>query len=368
MNSKDRFNFSTDKNGMLTQDSIDKLLDSVKKPLKVVMTGITGFVGSHLAEYILSLNQDIKVYGLTRWRSPKDNLSNIYNKVILFNADLRDLGSMVRQFDEIRPDIIMHLAAASYVQSSFNSPIDTLATNVIGTANLLEAVRILREENNSFNPIIGVASSSEVYGQVDPEDTPTKETCQLRPASPYAVSKVGEDMIALQYWLSYRIRTIRSRAFNHEGPRRGEVFFSSSFAKQLAAIKLGLMPGEIHVGNLNSIRTICDVRDMVRAYWLMVNKCDPGEVYNIGGNVTETVGDVLKELIRLSGVNPKPKVIIDPNRLRPSDVTLQIPCVDKFKGKTGWEPEISLEQTLKDTLDYWGKELTINPWKITEVE
>jgi len=688
---------------------------------KVLITGITGFVGSHLAEYIVNFKEKHKIYGICRWRSPKDNLANIYNRVTLVNADLSDLPSLVSSIKDVRPDVVFHLAAQSYVLTSFSSPIHTLWTNVIGTSNLLEAVRTVEidpvihvcscydektevltkrgflkyheiKENDlvvsidpatrviNYRPIkkiiiqdykgpmkhiktrsvdllitpnhrlifstkpggdlrfkrvnaikkpgsrcyfpqgkylgkteskirIGTevyttedifylmglyigdgyskvsikeianksglrrpdflkfakdskgrfkqiragkdiktfchsnrvflaipdrdkarksaieclkrlnikyrlyereiyfsskefveffnnighsaetkdipewvfdydskylksiyqglidsdgyyygtgerfqtistklsesfsklclflgkfatvskgrssgasidgriiksresyifsisnnsrliegrniesfcyegkvwcleidnthnfvvrrngktvfcGNSSEVYGQVTEKDIPIKETCPFRPASPYAVSKVGEDMLALQYWLSYKMRTIRTRMFSHTGVRRGDVFSMSFFAKQAAAGELGLKEPVIYVGNLKSVRTFCDVRDAVRAYWIMVSKCKPGEVYNIGGNRTMTVGEALEILLSFS--KKKFKIEVDPKLIRPSDVTLQIPCIDKFKNETGWEPEIPIEETFKDMLDYWREELKRCPWK-----
>jgi GDP-mannose 4,6-dehydratase len=317
---------------------------------KILITGITGFVGSHLAEYIFGLNQGHEVYGLCRWRSPRDNIRNIYNQIMMLEADLFDLGGMIRHLDTVRPDVIFHLAAQSYVLTSFNTPVQTLWTNVIGTTNLLEAVRILR-----IDPVIHICSSSEVYGQVGQEDIPIKETCPFRPASPYAVSKVGEDMVAYQYWVSYGIKTIRTRMFTHTGPRRGDVFAMSFFGKQIAAAELGLREPVVSVGNLQSVRTFCDVRDAVEAYWLLVTKCPPGEVYNIGGNRTLTIGEALD--IMLSYSKTRCEVRVDPKLLRPSDVTLQIPCIDKFRNETGWTPKIRLEKTLSDILDYWRQEL-----------
>lgn len=328
--------------------------------MKILITGITGFVGSHLAEYILGLKERHKVYGICRWRSPRENLRNIYNKIDLVEADLCDLSALIRHLETIKPNVIFHLGAQSYVLTSFNSPIQTLCTNAIGTTNLLEAVRITK-----IDPVIHVCSSSEVYGQVDEKDVPIKETCPFRPASPYAVSKVAEDMIAYQYYISYGMKTIRTRMFTHSGARRGDVFVLSSFAKQIAAAELGLREPVVLVGNLKSVRTFCDVRDAVRAYWILVNKCKPGEVYNIGGNRTMTVGEALYILLSLSKI--KIKVKVDPQLLRPSDVTLQIPCIDKFKDETGWQPEIPLEKTLEDILQYWREELKISPWKALTV-
>ncbi len=227
----------------------------------------------------------------------------------------------------------------------------TLENNVIGTANLLEAVRTLKLATG-YDPVIHICSSSEVYGQVKENEVPITEMNTFRPASPYAVSKTGEDMLALQYWLSWKIKTIRTRMFTHTGPRRGEVFAESNFAKQVAAIEAGAQPPVVKVGNLNSVRTFADVRDTVRGYWLLATKCTPGEVYNIGGVETMTIGEMLNKLIAMSTVKDI-KIEVDQARLRPSDVTLQIPSIDKFVKETNWKPEISFDQTLLDMLNYW---------------
>ena len=319
--------------------------------MKAFISGVTGFVGSHLAEYILENHSGVEVTGLLRWRSPKKNIRSILNKTNLCYGDLQDLPSLKKVLVENRPDYIFHLAAQSYVDFSFIAPIETLGTNVIGTCNLLEAVRELKQADG-YDPVIHICSSSEVYGQVREDEVPIRESNPLRPASPYAVSKVGEDMLGFQYWLSWGIKTIRTRMFTHTGPRRGEVFVVSNFAKQVASIEAGRQEAVIKVGNLDSVRTFSDVRDAVKAYWLLVNKCKPGEVYNIGGVDTMTIGEMLHKLLAMSNVN-NIKVEVDPARLRPSDVTLQIPCVEKFQKVTGWKPEIPFETTLKDTLEYW---------------
>ena len=313
--------------------------------MKVLITGITGMVGSHLAEYFLSSFPEIEVHGLVRWRSPLRNIQKILPRVRLHQGDLRDLNSLVVLLREVRPDRIHHLAAQSYVDMSFIAPADTLNSNIIGTVNLMDAVRIV-----GISPRIHICSSSEVYGQVLPDEVPIKESTPLRPASPYAVSKVGEDMIAFQYGLSYRLDLVRTRMFTHTGPRRGDVFAESSFARQIAEIELDRQNGPVRVGNLDSVRTLADVRDAVRAYKLLLDKCPGGEVYNIGGNETMTVGDILKTLKSLARV-PIDHVV-DPARLRPSDVTLQIPDTSKFHSATGWQPQIPARQTLSDLLDY----------------
>lgn len=253
----------------------------------------------------------------------------------------------MNRIKEVNPDIIFRLAAQSYVPVSFKEPKITLETNIIGTLNLLEAVRHFK-----LDPIIHICSSSEVYGQVREDELPITERNPIRPASPYAVSKVGEDLISYQYYLSYGLKTIRSRMFTHTGPRRGEVFVVSAFAKQIAMIEQGLKEPILKVGNLDSVRTFLDVRDAVRAYWLLVTKCPPGEVYNIGGIETMKVGEMLEKLLKLSTIK-NIKIEVDPERLRPSDVTLQIPSTEKFHKETGWKPEIKFDKTLEDTLNYW---------------
>lgn len=327
--------------------------------MKALITGITGFVGSHLAEYILEHHPDVEVCGLVRWRSPKQNIEAITDQVALRYGNLQDFPSLRSILAEHQPDIIFHLAAQSYVDFSFIAPIDTLETNVVGTANLLEAVKQLKQ-SQGYDPVIHICSSSEVYGQVREDEIPIREDNPLRPASPYAVSKVGEDMLALQYWLSWKIRTIRTRMFTHTGPRRGEVFVVSNFAKQIVSAEAGMADPVVKVGNLDSVRTFSDVRDAVRAYWLIAQKCEPGEVYNIGGTETMTIGQMLDKLLAMSTLKGI-EVQVDPARLRPSDVTLQVPCVDKFHGATGWKPEIPFEKTLKDTLEYWRNLLCKSP-------
>jgi len=327
--------------------------------MKALITGITGFVGSHLAEYILEHHPEVEVCGLVRWRSPKQNIEAILNRVVLHYGNLQDFPSLTSILAEHKPDIIFHLAAQSYVDFSFIAPIDTLETNVVGTANLLEAVKQLRQ-SEGYDPTIHICSSSEVYGQVREDEIPIREDNPLRPASPYAVSKVGEDMLALQYWLSWKIRTIRTRMFTHTGPRRGEVFVVSNFAKQIVSAEAGLADPVVKVGNLDSVRTFSDVRDAVRAYWLIAEKCEPGEVYNIGGTETMTIGQMLDKLLAMSTLKGI-EVKVDPARLRPSDVTLQVPCVDKFHEATGWKPEIPFEKTLGDTLEYWRNLLCKSP-------
>ena len=313
--------------------------------MRILITGITGMVGSHLAEFILANHPSVEVNGLVRWRSPLDNIKEIRSRITLHEAELRDLNSLVQMLRTVQPERIFHLAAQSYVMASFQSPADTVHTNVIGTLNLLDAVRLAE-----LDPKIHVCSSSEVYGQVAESELPIRENNPFRPASPYAVSKVGEDMIGLQYFLSYGMKTIRTRMFTHTGPRRGDVFAESAFAKQIAEVEIGMRANPIRVGNLESVRTYADVRDTVRAYWLLLDKCHPGSVYNIGGTRTVSIGDVLEILESRARCSIRHEV--DPALLRSSDVTLQVPDITTFQAETDWQPEIPLEQTLSDLLDY----------------
>ena len=313
--------------------------------MKVLITGITGMVGSHLADYILNNHPDAEVSGVVRWRSPLDNIRQRLDDITLVQGELRDLSSMIQVINQVQPDRIFHLAAQSFVPISYESPGDTFTVNVIGSINLLDAVR-----NVGIDPMIHMCSSAEVYGNVDESMVPITENTPFNPASPYAVSKVGQDMLGSQYHISYGMKIIRTRMFTHSGPRRGNIFAESAFAKQIAEIELGVIPGPVMVGNLESIRTYADVRDAVRAYWALLDFCSVGEVYNIGGNRTLTIGEMLEILKSFASVPIEHEV--DPSLFRPSDVTLQIPENSKFREKTGWEPEYSMEQTMEDLLNF----------------
>lgn len=321
---------------------------------RCLITGLGGFVGSHLAEYLVE-HTDWDVYGMTRWRSPLDNLEtlipriNAKDRVHLLYGDLRDTISVQRVVREAAPDYVFHLAAQSFPRSSFDAPLDTLDTNILGTMRLLDAVR-------QFCPqaIVHVCSSSEVFGRVPKEKVPIGEECSFHPASPYAISKVGTDLVGRFYAEAYGINTQTTRMFTTTGPRRGDVFAESSFAKQIAMIEAGLIPPVVKVGNLESLRTICDVRDVVRAYHMVVTDDPiPGAYYNIGGDYTCTVGDILSALIAASKMVRHITIEVDPERLRPIDADRQIPDVRKFSAYTGWKPQIPFSKTLADLLFYW---------------
>lgn len=324
---------------------------------KALITGMTGMVGSHLADYLLE-NTDWEIHGLQRWRSPLDNILHLMDKinkkerVFVHYGDLNDQGSLIKVLEDVKPDYIFHLAAQSYPLTSFTAPIDTLNTNILGTARLLESVRLL-----NLKPIIHVCASSEVFGRVPKEKLPINEECTFHPASPYAISKVGTDLIGRYYAEAYDMTVMTTRMFTHTGPRRGDVFAESTFAKQIALIEAGINPPIVKTGNLDSLRTWADVRDAVRAYYMLVTiNPEKGAYYNIGGSYTCSVRDMLNKLLSLSTVKDI-KIETDPVRLRPIDADLQVPNTSKFKEHTGWEPEISFDKTMEDLLNYWREKI-----------
>ncbi|MCL6519783.1 MAG: GDP-mannose 4,6-dehydratase [Armatimonadetes bacterium] len=318
--------------------------------MRVLITGITGMAGSHLADYLLSLPEKIEVYGTFRWRSRMENVAHLEGKINLIQCELTDFSNTVRALEISKPDFIFHLAAQSYVLASWSSPTATMLENPRMQINLFEAMLLL-----GIDCPIQVALSSEEYGMVYPNELPINEDNPLRPLSPYAVSKVTQDMMAYQYYKSHGLKTIRTRAFNHEGPRRGDVFVTSNFAKQIALIEAGKQEPVIYVGNLKAKRDWSDVRDVVRAYWLAVNKCIPGEVYVIASGKCYSVEEMLNMLLDMSTV--KVEIREDPARMRPSDVMVLQGDASKFKAQTGWEPAIPLEQTLADLLNHWREEV-----------
>jgi GDP-mannose 4,6-dehydratase len=328
---------------------------------RVLITGVTGMVGSHLLDYLIA-NTDWEIWGMLRWRSPLDNISQHLDKINrgerirLVYADLRDTMSMEHAVKASRPDYVFHLAAQSYPQTSFTAPLDTLDTNIQGTERLLGALR-----EYAHDAIIHVCASSEVFGRVPKEKLPIDEECTFHPASPYAISKVGTDLVGRYYAEAYDMCVMTTRMFTHTGPRRGDVFAESTFAKQIAMIERNLLPPIVKVGNLDSLRTWADVRDAVIAYYMMVTiNPTPGAYYNIGGQYTCTVRAMLDTLIAQSTC-PDIRVEIDPERLRPIDADLQVPDTTKFQKHTGWQTTIPFEQTMSDLLDYWRDRVTKNP-------
>jgi GDPmannose 4,6-dehydratase len=334
---------------------------SSKNVPRALITGITGMVGSHLLDYLIE-NSDWEVWGLARWRSPMDNIAGHFKsindqkgRVHLIYGDLNDPISLVTAIEQAKPDYVFHLAAQSFPKTSFTAPLDTLQTNVIGTASLLEVIR-----DKCPEAIVHVCSSSEVFGRVPKDRIPIKENETFHPASPYAISKAGTDLLGRYYAEAYGINTQTTRMFTHTGPRRGDVFAESTFAKQIALAEVGLIEPIVKVGNLESLRTIADVRDAVRAYFQLVTiNPIPGAYYNIGGTHTCTIGDILQTLFDFSTLNNL-RHEIDPDRLRPIDADLQIPDTTAFSTHTGWTTQIPYEKTMLDLLNYWRDKVKSN--------
>ncbi len=311
-------------------------------------------VGSHLADFLLE-RTGWDVYGMCRWRSPLDNVAHLLpranagDRVRFLYGDLRDSISLQNVVEEARPDYVFHLAAQSYPTTSFTTPLDTYDTNIQGTARLLEVLR----RSKDLDSVIHVCASSEVYGRVAKEKVPISEECSFHPASPYAISKVGTDLVGRFHAEAYGQKVMTTRMFTHTGPRRGDVFAESTFAKQIAMIEAGQIPPLLKVGNLESLRTWADVRDAVRAYYMLVTvNPQPGAYYNIGGSYSCTIGDMLKYLLSKS-TRKDIKLESDPARMRPIDADLQVPDTRKFQAHTGWQPEIPFETTMQDLLEYW---------------
>ena len=339
--------------------------------LRALITGVTGFAGSHLAEYLLARG-DVEVYGACRWRSRLDNLSALARQgrlnrrgvdalvsreadlravvdplaVNLLQGDMADPYQMKTLIQVVKPHRIFHLAAQSFVPTSWSAPAETFRLNTVGQIHLFEAVRAA-----GIDPLIHIAGSSEEYGLVYPEEVPIKESNPFRPLSPYAVSKVAQELLAYQYHQSYGLKTVVTRGFNHTGPRHGPVLSCSSFARQIAEIEAELVPPVLYVGDLTTKRDWVDVRDVVRGYWLALEKGVPGEVYNVGSGTTRTIQSMLDLLLSMSPVSID--VRQDPARLRPSDVPVLWADDSRFRAQTGWEPQIPFEQTMRDVLNYW---------------
>ena len=328
---------------------------------KVFITGVTGMVGSHLLDYLIS-NTEWEIHALIRWRSPLSNISqhiptiNKSERIFLHYGDIRDYSSLENIFNNNMFDYVFHLAAQSYPRTSFDAPVDTYQTNVIGTENVLKACLKFCPDATIHN-----CSSSEVFGRVSKEFVPIKEDTPFHPASPYAISKCSADLIGRFYAEAYGMKILTTRMFTHTGPRRGDVFMESTFAKQIALIENNLLPPVVKTGNLESIRTVADVRDAVNAYYLLVSNdlIPKGSVFNIGGSFTASVREILEKLISLSTVKNISHEI-DPNRIRPIDADLQIPDVTKFKCYTSWEPNFSFEETMSDLLNYWRQLINVN--------
>jgi len=322
---------------------------------KILITGINGSGASFLAEYIISRQPDYQVHGITRWHSTSasnENLSKVTNKISVHECDLNDFGSILRVLKTVKPNYIFHIASHANVKTSFTYPLAVLQNNIMGTANLFEAIRAA-----DISPRTQLCSTSEVYGQVDLKNVPIREDCPMNPMSPYAVSKTTQDLLGKMYFEAYGIPIIRTRMFTYLNPRRDDLFMTA-FAMQVARIEAGLQKELLH-GNLDSIRTFIDIRDAMEAYWMAIEKCAPGEAYNIGGKTSMSVGEFL-EILKQNAVCPIPSRL-NPDLLRPADVTLQIPDTSKFTAQTGWKPRYTFEESVDFLLKHCRK--TVNKEK-----
>ena len=317
---------------------------------KNLITGINGFVASHLARYLLTQNEI--VIGSHRWQEDASRIQDIKEQLKLVYMDLNDEISILRVLMENKPECIYHLAAESFVNYSYTVPIATIEANGLGTVRLLEAVRFIKEfVDPSYNPRIHLCSSSEYYGKVNEDEIPITENNEVRPGNQYAVGKVCADAAGYFYFKYYGLQVIRTRFFTHTGFGRSMQSAEVNFARQIARIEKGLQEPVIKHGNLESMRTWANVKDAVKGYYLLMQKGVPGEVYNIGGKTHKTIGEMLAYMISLSTVK-NIKTEIDPSLVRKMDVNLQIVDISKFEKATGWSPEISFEETIKDVLNY----------------
>lgn len=316
---------------------------------KILITGITGFVGSHLLDLLAKKKTKYKLYGIVREKSSLAKIEHSLNAVELINCDLINPTATFETIKNIFPDYIYHLAGESSVGLSWNAPQSLLNNNIVASLNIFEALRVL---DNTRTRVL-LACSSEEYGRISDEEIPITETVPLRPVSPYAITKATVDMFGYHYYKSYGIKIIRMRAFNHTGSRRDPIYALSNFAKQITEIKKGFKENIIYVGNLSVIRDYSDVRDIVRGYELAAEKCTPGEVYNICSSKGHRIKDLLDLMIRQSGCNIK--TVQDKKRFRAIDLPVVIGDHSKLSRASSWSPQISIEETLKSILEYWSK-------------
>lgn len=317
---------------------------------KVLITGITGFVGSHLADYMLTM-PDIELHGTRRWHlSRMDHVEHIIEKIIWHDCNILDATSVRKLIADLKPDIVFHMASESFVSPSWDNPREYMDTNYLGTVNFLDAIR-----EHSPSTVFHIPGSGEEYGDISEDELPINPLTVLRPVNPYAVTKIAQDLIGYVYYRSYGINVIRTRTFNHEGPRREKVFGIPWYAYQIARIEKGKQEKIVKTGEIDDKRNFTHVKDIVRAYWLAVTKCKPGELYLVGSDEEDkifTFREALEKLISMSSVNGI-SYEEDPQYVRPTKVPYLISDTTKFREMTGWRPEIDFETILSETLDYW---------------
>lgn len=311
---------------------------------KILITGASGFVGSHLVDH-LALDSENTLFGTTFSKSG-ESIDDKNQKIKLLNADLRNEDEVYSLIEKVKPDVIYHLAAFTSVKDSFASPRETVLNNIACQINIFEAMR----KSDLLNSKTLVVASAEVYGSVKKEDLPMDEETALNPTNPYAVSKLTQDFLGLQYHLSYGLKTVRVRPFNHVGPGQAPIFVVSSFAQKIVEIEKGKREPVLPVGNLEAKRDFTDVRDVVRAYSLLMEKGEFGEVYNIGSGTSYKISEILEMLLSFSSA--KINIQVDQTLFRPIDDP-EFVCDAAKINKLGWKTEIPIEKTLKDTLDYW---------------
>jgi len=318
--------------------------------VRILITGVTGFVGRHLCNWLHAHHLEVELFGLRRWRSDESPDSAV-DRVHSLDGDLLDPASLASAVRTSVPDGIIHLAASSSVAGSWATPVEMMHVNALGTLHLLETAR-------QFAPAarIVLASSAEIYGAVAPADLPITEDQPLRPCSPYAASKAAADLLGFEYYSGHGLRTVRLRLFNHCGPAQPARFVVASLARQVAEVSLGLRQPEIVVGDLEVRRDFIDVRDAAAAYWLALTAGEDGAAYNVASGHSLAIGDVLHRLLDLAGITAE--IVVDPGRTRPADIAELVGDPRRFVAATGWHPRYEFDRTLADTLAFWRDTLT----------
>ncbi|MCX8159477.1 MAG: GDP-mannose 4,6-dehydratase [Candidatus Saccharicenans sp.] len=314
--------------------------------MRVLITGISGFIGSHLAEYLTQALPNVEIFGLVRPRACVSALKKFGDRLRLLEADVRDQGSMLKIMNEVRPDRIFHLAGQSAIEASFRTPNETFTTNALGTVHLLEALLEIQ-----INPVVIIASSAEAYGLAYADELPLKETAPFRPLSPFGVSKAAQDLLGFQYYKTYGLKVIRARIFNTLGPRQPLHYQASSLARQIAEIEKKKREPVLKVGNLENKKDYTDIRDLVRALWLVSEKSQPGEVFNLGSGQAWSGNEILKLMLGMT----RAKLVLenDDKKSQLPEPPILLADISRLVRLTGWKPQISLKQSILDLINFW---------------